>query len=95
MTTINDILQRYRDAERELREYRARTFHALDVVHVNLPRRYVGFGIATSTLSPPPDALGVTLENGNEWFYSLEHCRPATDADVLPEWILRRKGANG
>ena len=93
MTNLNDILQRYRYAERELREYKRAKFPTGSMVYVeNFTER--GFGIV-GFASTSVDAISVCWEKDYERFYPIEHCRPATEDDVLPEWIVKRKGAKG
>ncbi len=70
----SERVERYQAARRELQEYKDREFPRGQAVHVDTGR-YRGPGSVAARGECPPDQVAVLLENGNVWWYPIDHVR--------------------
>ena len=70
----SERVERYHAALRDLQEYKDREFPMGQSVHVSTGR-YHGPGIVVANGQCPPDQVAVLLENGNVWWYPIDHVR--------------------
>jgi hypothetical protein len=82
-----------RSAEQEFRR-KNQPFKHNAVVYVR-SGRYIGHGLVNLKDGYPercPEMqVPVLLENGNTWWYPVEHVEAGTDRAKWPSWIRRRK----
>lgn len=76
----SERVERYHAARRELQEYKEREFGKGMRVRVD-SGRYRGPGSVVADSQCPPDQVAVQLENGNVWWYPIDHVRKEGEGD--------------
>lgn len=87
---ISDVLCRWRELTRYIREWKDMEFPIGAVVYVNCPQ-YKGYGIVSADSDCRDDKLPVRLQNGNTWWYPVESCTRTKEMKQLPRYARRMK----
>lgn len=85
-----DLLCRWRETTRLLREWKDSEFPIGSMVYVDCPR-YRGYGLVTADSECRDENLPVRLENGNVWWYPVDACTRIRDMKSLPRYARRIK----
>lgn len=86
----SDLLCRWREMTRLLREWKDSEFPIGSMVYVDCPR-YQGYGLVTADSGCRDENLPVRLENGNVWWYPVDACTRIRDMKSLPRYARRIK----